>query len=124
MVRDIPNVAKAEMAHVVMLTLDTEYMQGVASQTPVFSTAYSPAHSNAAYVLISVAVERMTGTPFEGLFNEKLVIALGLNATSYAAPPPVDKRALVPGSAGHRSGMPILDRSLRKSTHSCLHVWY
>lgn len=60
--------------------------------------AYTPVYSNAAFVLIGVALERMTGKTFEDLFDEQLVRPLHLNATSYSAPPPVDEHALVPGS--------------------------
>lgn len=75
-----------------------EYIQGVASETPVFPNAYSPVYSNAAYVLVGVALERITGVSFETLFNERLVRPLGLNGTSYSAPPPINEHALVPGS--------------------------
>lgn len=73
-----------------------EYINGVASEAPVFLTAYTPVYSNAAYVLIGVALERITGVPFADLFNDKLVKALGLTSTSYSKPPPLDEHALVP----------------------------
>ena len=72
-------------------------------ERPIFRNAYTPVYSNINFVLISVALERMSGVPFEELFNKKLVQAHALKATSYPKPPPVDEHAVVPGSAQEAS---------------------
>ncbi|KAK5172736.1 uncharacterized protein LTR77_002856 [Saxophila tyrrhenica] len=74
-----------------------EYLKGVAMEAPIFSTAYTPVYSNEAYALIGLALEKITGVPFEASFNKSLVDALGLSSTYYTTPSAVSDQDVIPG---------------------------
>jgi hypothetical protein len=53
---------------------------------PVFPTSTTPIYSNAAFQLLGYALENITATPFETMFNRSIVTPLGLTRTSYNLP--------------------------------------
>ena len=77
---------------------DQDYLSGVASESPIFSTAYTPVYSNEAFALIGVALSKLTGEPMEKMFNESLVKPLGLSSTYYTVPDGITKHDVIPGT--------------------------
>ncbi|KKK21307.1 hypothetical protein P175DRAFT_0478861 [Aspergillus ochraceoroseus IBT 24754] len=64
----------------------TDLLSGFSKSHPVFPSSYSPAYSNAAFQILSYALERITGTSFEDLLSETLIKPLNLTRSSYSAP--------------------------------------
>lgn len=65
---------------------------------PVLPPFESPVYSNAAFQILSYALENITGTSFQSLFQRSLIEALKLNATSYALPASSNS-SVIPGKA-------------------------
>jgi CubicO group peptidase (beta-lactamase class C family) len=58
-----------------------------------------PIYSNAAFQILSYALEGMKNRSFPEIFDESIVRPLNLNATSLAIPPSTsDLNAIVPGN--------------------------
>jgi CubicO group peptidase (beta-lactamase class C family) len=55
-------------------------------ESPAFAPATSPAYSNAAYEVLSFALEKITGKTFETMFEESIVDRLNLSSTSLGQP--------------------------------------
>jgi hypothetical protein len=53
---------------------------------PVFPTSSTPIYSNAGFQLLGYALENITGTTFETLFNRSIVAPLSLTGTSFQFP--------------------------------------
>ncbi|KAI9826781.1 MAG: hypothetical protein M1819_007252 [Sarea resinae] len=75
-----------------------EWFKGFLDDAPVFAPFYAPAYSNNAYKLLAYALENVTGSTFESLFEDKLVKPLNLTRTSYAKPSN-DSWGVIPGNA-------------------------
>lgn len=75
-----------------------EYIDGVASESPVFATAYTPVYSNEAFALIGFALEQISKKLPQAIFDSQLVNALGLKGTSYTVPSTTPESAVIPGS--------------------------
>lgn len=75
-----------------------EYIQGVASESPIYSTAYTPVYSNEAFALIGLALQEIAGQEPEAVFNSSIVDALGLTSTTYTVPDVTPDNALIPGT--------------------------
>ncbi|CAK7243794.1 MAG: hypothetical protein STHCBS139747_005322 [Sporothrix thermara] len=56
-------------------------------QRPIFDSYMSPVYSNAAFQILSYALENITGTAMPDLFDKYLVQALNLTGTYYTVPP-------------------------------------
>ncbi|OJJ43562.1 hypothetical protein ASPZODRAFT_19286 [Penicilliopsis zonata CBS 506.65] len=75
----------------------TEFLDGFRNEPPSYAPASYPAYSNGAYELLAFALVRITGKPFEELFDEALVQPLGLNSTFYSMPNDTDI-GIIPGN--------------------------
>lgn len=75
-----------------------QYIQGVASESPIFSTAYTPVYSNEAFAIIGLALQELVGQEPEAIFNTTIVDALGLTDTTYTVPSVIPKNALIPAN--------------------------
>lgn len=75
-----------------------EFLDGVASESPIFPTAYTPAYSNEAFALIGLALQSIFNEELEDVFNSAIVNALGLTSTSYNVPINTPDTAVIPGS--------------------------
>lgn len=75
-----------------------EFLEGVANESPIFPTAYTPAYSNEAFALVALALKNIVTKQPEDIFNSAIVNALGLTATSYAVPKSIPNTAVIPGT--------------------------
>ncbi|KAI0475625.1 beta-lactamase/transpeptidase-like protein [Xylariaceae sp. FL0804] len=64
----------------------TAFFEDYPTQHPVVSPFLTPVYSNAAYQILSYALENITNTSMPDLFNRALVAPLGLRATHYTVP--------------------------------------
>ena len=71
---------------------------GVANESPIFSTAYTPVYSNEAFAIIGLALSKIKGSSFEALFNESLIKPLSLSSTSYTVPSEITNYDVIPGT--------------------------
>jgi CubicO group peptidase (beta-lactamase class C family) len=55
-------------------------------ENPSYAPGTTPAYSNAAYQVLSYALEAITGKTFETMFAESILNPLNLNATSLTQP--------------------------------------
>lgn len=55
-----------------------DYIKGIASESPIYATAYTPAYSNEAFALIGLALEDIAKKKSEATFNTTIVNQLGL----------------------------------------------
>lgn len=74
-----------------------EYLAGLASESPIFATAYSPAYSNEAFALLGLALSNIEGQALEDVFNERLVKALDLAGTYFSVPDEITEHDVIPG---------------------------
>ncbi|KAI1175651.1 beta-lactamase/transpeptidase-like protein [Nemania sp. FL0916] len=72
-----------------------QFFAGLKRLPPSFSPFVTPAYSDIGYVLLSYALESMTGRPFRTSFEEKLVKPLNLTHTFYTTPN--DSLGVIPG---------------------------
>ncbi|KAK3686354.1 hypothetical protein LTR37_019897 [Vermiconidia calcicola] len=77
--------------------LRIEYLRGVASESPIFSAAYTPVYSNEAFAILGLALQNITGIALETLFDDSIVKPLKLEGTSWTVPEEVTDNALIPG---------------------------
>lgn len=75
-----------------------QYFSGVASEAPIFPTAYTPVYSNLGFATLGHALQNIAGKPFNSLFNENLVQKLGLKGTYPNVPKTIPDNAVVPGN--------------------------
>ena len=75
-----------------------QYVDGIASESPIYSTAYTPVYSNEAFALVGLALGDITNKQPEEIFNTSIVDALGLVGTSYTVPSTIPRTALIPGT--------------------------
>ncbi|KAK3695993.1 hypothetical protein LTR37_018211 [Vermiconidia calcicola] len=95
-----PNITEEEIPTCGLLTPSgqfTQYLQGVANESPIFSAAYTPVYSNQAFALLGLALQNITGIALETLFNDSIVKPLNLEGTFYTVPEEVTDNALIPG---------------------------
>ncbi|KAF3770174.1 beta-lactamase/transpeptidase-like protein, partial [Cryphonectria parasitica EP155] len=64
----------------------SQFFTDYPTQHPVVSAFQTPIYSNAAYQILSYAIENITGQTMEAIFDQHLVADLNLTSTSYAAP--------------------------------------
>ena len=76
-----------------------EYLNGLATESPIFPTAYTPVYSNEGFALLGIALSTLAGTSLESMFNESLVKPLGLTGTYYDVPDGITKHDVIPGTA-------------------------
>ncbi|KAK5710719.1 hypothetical protein LTR15_012875 [Elasticomyces elasticus] len=75
-----------------------DYLQGVATGSPIFPAAYTPVYSNEAFALIAIALSNITGRSFEAVFNETLRNTSSLSDTYYTVPSDAIGRGAIPGT--------------------------
>ena len=75
-----------------------DYIDGIASESPIFPAAYTPVYSNEAFALLGLALSKITGMSQEEAFNTALVDQLPLSGTSYTVPPKITGRDMIPGN--------------------------
>lgn len=81
------------------LTPFAEYIRGVATESPLFPTAYTPVYSNEGFSLLGLALANIAGKPLGQIFNESLVVPLGLKGTFASMPKGVNSLDVIPGNA-------------------------
>ena len=64
---------------------------------PVAATSSTPVYSNAAFGLLGLALESISGEPFETSFANAVLKPLGVTRASWRTPP-TDPNIVVPGS--------------------------
>ncbi|KAI0176545.1 beta-lactamase/transpeptidase-like protein [Hypoxylon sp. FL1284] len=72
-----------------------QFFAGVARLAPSFSPLVTPTYSDIGYVLLSLALEEMTGKTFATMVQESVIEPLGLNHTFYKTPN--DSLGIIPG---------------------------
>lgn len=73
-----------------------DFLRGIALRDPVFPAFQTPVYSNAAFQLLSYALETITGQNFKTLTEEFLIKPLNLSRTSYTKPN--DSLGIIPGN--------------------------
>jgi CubicO group peptidase (beta-lactamase class C family) len=73
----------------------TDFLKGVASRDPVFSSFQTPVYSNSAFQILSYALENITGKDFGTLMEQGIFEPLNLSHTSYMKPD--DSLGVIPG---------------------------
>ncbi|KAK5675107.1 hypothetical protein LTS10_012181 [Elasticomyces elasticus] len=62
------------------------YLRGYASEAPLFAPYTTPVYSNGAFALLGLALENITGRPFEDMLQTDLFDKLGMVHSSYSLP--------------------------------------
>jgi hypothetical protein len=75
----------------------TELLLGLVAKPAIFPPSYTPAYSNDAFALLALALEKITGSNFETMFNESIIEAHGLLRTTYTVPSTTED-AVIPGN--------------------------
>ena len=75
-----------------------DYIDGIASESPIFPTAYTPVYSNEAFALIGLALQQIAGREPEAIFDSEIVKALGLTGTTYTVPESIPSTAIIPSN--------------------------
>ncbi len=65
---------------------NTEYLAGFLPRHPVFPPFASPSYSNAAFAILGLVVEAVTGKDYATALDEGLLRPLGLTRTSVRPP--------------------------------------
>ncbi|KAF4629589.1 hypothetical protein G7Y89_g8558 [Cudoniella acicularis] len=71
------------------------FLKGIALRDPVVATFQTPIYSNAAFQILSYALEQISGEDFSSIFHNTLIEPLNLSHTSYNKPN--DSLGVVPG---------------------------
>ena len=66
--------------------LSLAFFTGILQRHPVFLSTTTPIYSNAAFQILSYALESITGKPFESSLDDKVFKPLGMNASSLSEP--------------------------------------
>jgi len=74
----------------------TESIALLINSHSVTGTSQTPIYSNAAYGLLGLALESITGSSFDTIFQDGIVAPLGLRRTFWSLPPS-DANAVIPG---------------------------
>lgn len=80
----------------------SDLLQSVSTRYPVFPPWTSPSYSNAAYDLLALAVENITGRAFGTMMQTDLFQPLNMSSTHYY-PPTNLSHAVIPGGDPHAS---------------------
>lgn len=71
-----------------------EFFEALDSRQPVFPPNTKPSYSNTAFMLLSYALESITGKSYRDILQSALIDPLGLTATSFGKPK--DSRGVIP----------------------------
>ena len=93
----IGNVSNAELETKHTLNNRSAYLDGVLKEPIAFGPSYTPVYSNTAFTLLALALENITGIPFEQMFKESLVDGLNLQHTTMSVPNTSDN-GVIPGN--------------------------
>ncbi|KAJ5717069.1 hypothetical protein N7488_002715 [Penicillium malachiteum] len=74
----------------------SELFRGLPNSHPTFPTSHSPAYSNAAFQILSYALEKITNIKFDSLFTDSIMKPLNLSRSSISAPPA--QYGVIPGT--------------------------
>jgi CubicO group peptidase (beta-lactamase class C family) len=83
---------------------------GVANESPIFSTAYTPVYSNEGFAIFGLLLQEISNKPIEMLFNNSLVKPLNLTSTYFNVPSGVSGRSVIPqnpDTAGWRTAFGV-----------------
>ncbi|MCJ1388123.1 hypothetical protein MMC18_000968 [Xylographa bjoerkii] len=62
------------------------FLNSLVKQHPAFPTSTTPIYSNIAFQILAYALENITNSIFESMFNHAIVLPLNLNHTTYTQP--------------------------------------
>ena len=74
-----------------------ELFDGINAEPALFLSGTTPVYSNNAFPLLGLALEKITGSDLETLYNESIVKALGLQHTSFTVPKST-RDGVIPGT--------------------------
>lgn len=79
------NILDKHVLHV-LIDISIGFFAGLIERHPVYQPATTPIYSNAAYQILSYALEAMTNKTFESMLDDKIFTPLKMNSSSLSTP--------------------------------------